>query len=188
MSGLAHPLTTGHVEVSNLSHGHQPSPTPARWAWLTDTYWYVPKANLPATLYNSSTGTLAPVLDQTVYHILGYREGYFWGQLVTQLGVSGTPSSSAMVGTVTPQGHILLNLVSTAGTTQGIGTMTKSHGQWTMENQMFTGSSSGIQVGHWAYMVQSHKGQKSWNSLPMAGVSVPTFLKNYSGPTPTPIA
>ena len=59
-----------------------------RWSWLANTYWYVPTSNLPAVLFNSSTGTLAPVSDQTVFQITGYRDGYFWGKAVTQLGSS----------------------------------------------------------------------------------------------------
>ena len=59
--------------------------------------------------------------------------------------------------------------------TEGYGTMVKKNGQWTMENQMFTGSSD-TQIGHWAYMVQTRPGMASWESLPSVNVSVPTFF------------
>ena len=118
------------------------APTVRRWSWLADTYWYVPTRNLPAVLFNSSTGTLAPVNDQTVFQITGYREGYFWGKTVTQLG-SSSASSSSLVGSVTPQGRVLLTFTATSSTsspsvTEGYGTMQRKAGQWTMENQMFT--------------------------------------------------
>jgi hypothetical protein len=80
------------------------SPTVARWSWLADTYWFVPVRNLPAVLYNSTTGTLQ------------------------------------------------------------------------MEKQMFTAPSETLQIGHWAYMVQTRPGMASWKSLPSVGESVPAFL------------
>ena len=157
----------------------------SRWAWLENTYWYVPKPNLPATIFNPGTGALGVVPDQTVYHISGYRGGYFWGETVAQLGQS-TPTSSALVGSVTPQGRVLLWFTSSSSAIPGYGVMTCQHGRWTMENQMFTNTSSGSQLGHWAYMVQTRPGMESWQSLPSAGVSVPTFLSYYSGPVPSP--
>lgn len=155
-------------------------PTVRRWSWLENTYWCVPPPNLPAVLYNSSTGALAPVQDQTVYHIVAYKNGYFWGQSATQLG-SSSPSYSTMLGSVTPEGRILLTFTSTGGSsspsiTEGFGEMQRKHGQWTMENQMFTAPNETLQIGHWAYMVQTHPGLRSWMTLPSAGVSVPTFL------------
>jgi hypothetical protein len=177
------------AEISALSHHGEsriPSPTPARWSWLANTYWYVPKQNLSAVIYDSSSGALVPVLDQTVYHISGYRNGYFWGETVAQFG-NGTPSSAALVGTVTPQGRVLLSFHSSDTVVTGYGQMTRKWGGWTMENQMFTQSSSGSQIGHWAHMVQTRPGMKSWASLPSVGVSVPTFMSHYSAPTPTPV-
>lgn len=162
-----------------------PRPTADRWSWLANTYWYVPTPNLDAVMYNPSTGTVAMVPDQTVYHISGYRSGYFWGETVTQIG-QGSPSSSALVGSVTPQGRLLLTFTSSTGTITGYGLMNRKHGVWTMENQMFTGN-SGTQVGHWAYMVPTRPGTASWRSLPSAGVSVPTFMSYYNAPTPNPV-
>jgi hypothetical protein len=181
--------------VANGSSGHPAattlSPTVKRWSWLANTYWYVPTRNLPAVLFNSSTGTLAPVSDQTVFHITGYREGYFWGKTVTELG-SSSASCSSMVGSVTPQGKVLLTFTQSSTSaspsiTEGFGTMQRKFGQWTMENQMFTSPGETLQIGHWAYMVQTRPGLSSWNSLPLAAVSVPAFLNQCSGCGPTPI-
>ncbi len=137
--------------VSTVRDSHHPSrypiaiavfPTAYRWSWLADTYWYVPTSNLSAVLFNSSTGTLAPVSDQTVYHITGYRDGYFWGKTVTQLG-SSSASCSSLVGSVTPEGKVLMTFTATSSSsspsiTEGFGTMQRKFGRWTMENQMFT--------------------------------------------------
>ncbi len=166
-------------------------PTVKRWSWLAGTYWYVPTSNLPAVLFNSSTGTLAPVSDQTVFHITGYRDGYFWGKTVTQLG-SSSASCSSMVGSVTPEGKVLLTFTQTSSSsspsiTEGFGTMQRKVGQWTMENQMFTSPSETLQIGHWAYMVQTHPGLPSWKSLPSAGISVPAFLSQCDGCGPQPV-
>jgi len=150
------------------------------WSWLANTYWYVPTSNLPAVLYNSQTGTVTPVSDQTVYHVVSYQNGYFWGDSVTQLG-SSSPAPSSMLGSVTPEGKILLTFTQTSGSTspsitEGYGKMQRKFGQWTMENQMFTSPAETLQIGHWAYMVRTRPGLSSWDSLPSAGVSVPAFL------------
>jgi hypothetical protein len=165
---------------SNTPAGPAAFPTAKRWAWLADTYWYVPTANLPAILYNGTSGGSTLVSDQTVFHVAGYSKGYFWGEAVTQLG-STSASSSSMVGSVTPEGQVLLTFTLTStnsspSITQGIGKMTRRFGQWTMENQMFTSPTEKLQIGHWAYMVQTRPGMPSWESLPYVGVSVPTFL------------
>ncbi|AMV36750.1 hypothetical protein [Planctomyces sp. SH-PL62] len=180
------PIANRAAEIASARHVAAPRVTAGRWSWLADTTWYVPTPNLSATIFDPASGALVPVLDQTVYHISGYRNGYFWGETVSQLG-SGEPTSSALVGTVTPQGRLLLSFSSSENVVQGYGQMTRKHGQWTMENQMFTLTSSGAQVGHWAYMVQTRPGMRSWNSLPSVGVSVPTFLSNYDRPGPSPI-
>jgi len=182
---VAHVQRRPVIQMATNHSGQNANVTPRRWQWLANTYWYVPKANLPAIIYNSGNGDVIPIQDQTVYHISGYREGYFWGETVAQYGATA-PSSSSVIGSVTPQGKLLLSFNSGSTIIQGIGTMTRKNGGWTMENQMFTGSTS-VQIGHWAYMVQTRPGMKSWNNLPFVNQSVPTFLSNYNLPKPTPV-
>lgn len=187
LSGLApHVQKLATIQAAN-QHGQKARDyTPRRWQWLADTYWIVPPKGLPAILFNAGNGKIAPVQDQTVYHITGYRDGYFWGETVAQYSNSGTPSSAAIIGSVTPEGKLMLNFVSPSGVTMGIGTMTFKRGAWTMENQMFTGTDTN-RIGHWAYMVQTKPGSKSFNNLPFVNVSVPTFLSNYNLPKPTTV-
>lgn len=178
-------------QARRLNSPRMIAPTAKRWSWLAHTYWFVPTANLPATIFNSSTGTLSPVSDQTVFEITGYRNGYFWGKTVTQLG-SASASSSMLVGSITPQGEVLLSFTSTGGgsspsVTQGYGRMRLKRGQWSMENQMFSPPTESFQVGHWAYMMQTRPGRPSWHSLPGSGLSVPAFLSQYEGSVPQPI-
>ena len=183
----ARPIPSASLSASSAavhsSHRAIAAPVAAtarRWSWLANTYWYVPTSNLPAVLYNSATGSLQAVSDQTVFHITGYGDGYFWGNSVTQLG-SGSASDSSMLGSVTPEGKVLLTFTSTStnsspSLTDGYGTMVRKFGQWTMENQMFTSPNETLQIGHWAYMLQTRPGMPSWYSLPGADVSVPVFL------------
>jgi hypothetical protein len=199
-AAIATARTTGPAQVQAALHQESSAaPTVARWRWLANTYWYVPPSNVPAVLLDTSNPTaplLVPVPDQTVFHITGYRDGYFWGVSVVQLGPSA-PVCSSMVGSVTPEGRVLLNFTpmessSGATVTEGIGHMTQKFGQWTMENQMFTSPGSQpsavqLQVGHWAYMVQTRPGLPSWNSLPSLGVSVPQFLSNCPSQGPQPV-
>lgn len=182
-----------HRHVHHVGHpaGMHAATTARRWSWLGGTYWYVPASNLSATLFDSGTGALLPVHDQTVFQITGYRAGYFWGKTAAQFD-SSTPSASSMVGSITPQGRVLLTFTSTGSTsgplvTEGYGQMVRHRGRWSMENQMFTSPSQSLQIGHWAYMMPTHPGSPSWNSLPLAGVSVPTFLAEAGGSAPQPI-
>lgn len=153
--------------------------TTDKWAWIKDTYWYVPTKNIPAYTYSPLKNSLATLSDQTVFHITGYANGYFWANVVVQSG-SNPISCQSLVGSVTPEGKVYLNfnvLPYTPGTapTIGFGAMVKKGGQWTMENQMSTGSNS-LQVGHWAYMLLTKPGDASWNSLPEVNMSVNSFL------------
>lgn len=182
-------------ETSNHSSSHPTkdavAPTAKRWSWLANTYWYVPTSNLPAVIFNSSSGTLAPVRDQTVFHITGYRSGYFWGKTVAQFG-SGSASCSSMVGSITPEGQVLLTFTPTGDTsspsvTEGFGMMRRKNGRWSMENQMFSPPNQSLQIGHWAYMTQTRPGLPSWDSLPSSGLSVPAFLSQCPGQGPQPI-
>lgn len=178
--------------------------TTTDWSWLANTYWIVPSPNLPAVLFSASSQELVPVSDQTVYHITGYQNGYFWGKNVGQLnGESALVSCSSLIGSVTPDGQVLLGFITTNtdGTSslqQGFGTMVKQGGkkshkkgkkknrkksqEWTMLNQ--TGTTS---FAHWAYMVQSQPGDASWDSLPGVGVSVEDFLAQCPGDGPQPV-
>ena len=149
------------------------------WRWLKGTTWYVPTTGLPAYVYVPAQNQIVPVQDQTVYTITGYRNGYFWGRTATKLGDNAVTCKS-LVGSVTPEGKIYLTFTNhpyTVGTeaTIGVGSMVPKIGQWTMANQMSTGSSA-VQVGHWAYMVQSKPGSASWYSLPGVNMSVQDFM------------
>lgn len=189
---------SGRIESAGHRDRSAVSQTSSHWSWLANTYWYVPSSNVPAVVLDTTNPTspaVLPLADQTVFHITGFRDGYFWGVTVAQLGASA-PSSSSMVGSVTPEGRVLL-LFSPVGSssgatmTEGIGRMVQEYGQWTMENQMFTSpgdqsSGESLDLGHWAYMVQTRPGLASWDSLPFVGVSVPQFLGNSTGQAPRP--
>ncbi len=153
--------------------------TVAKWKWLKGTTWYVPTNNLPAYIYYPSRNRLVPVSDQTVYTITGYRNGYFWGRTASQLNDNDVTCLS-LVGSVTPEGKVYLTFTQYpysrgVESTIGTGTMVSKNGQWTMENQMSTGSTS-AQIGHWAYMVQAIPNSAAWNSLPGVDVSVDEFM------------
>ena len=149
------------------------------WRWLNGTTWYVPSSGLPAYVYTPPNNTLTPVQDQTVYTITGYRNGYFWGRTAGQIGTNDV-SCMTLVGSVTPEGKIYLTFTPFPFSpgdepTIGIGTMVRRAGRWMMENQMSTGTPS-VQLGHWAYMVQTKPGTSSWYSLPGVNVSVTEFM------------
>lgn len=162
--------------------------TTRNWAFLADSYWYVPDKNLTAYIYDPAKNVVVTIADQTVFYIKNYSNGYFNGEVVGKL--LGQPAACmSVVGSVTPEGVVYLafnNLpyVDGAEPTIGLGRMVKKGAQWTMANQMSSGSPS-AQVGHWAYMVQSKPGDAAWQSLPGVNMSIPDFLNQCPDNVPT---
>src|SRR4051812_25873804 len=94
------------------------------WSWLSGTYWCVPPGDLPALQLDPDDATLSWVVDQTAWHITGYRSGYFWGVSATLLhepgaeaprrGPGSSPVSFTMLGTITAEGRIHLTFIPAA--------------------------------------------------------------------------
>jgi hypothetical protein len=159
-------------------------PNVTDWSTLVGTTWIVPKTNLPAVSFDPETQIITKTRDQTVYQITGYRDGYFWGPTAAKIG-NGPIACKSLVGSVTPQGEVLLMFTQQIGNgrtllNQGFGQMIRKNGEWTMQNQ--TGTDS---MAHWAYMVQSKPGDATWESLPGIGMSVEEFMSGCpAGPQP----
>jgi hypothetical protein len=161
-----------------------------RWQWLENTYWYVPADYLLALVSSPTRRSPIPASDQTVYHIVGYSGGYFWGPTaVTYTPPGGSsasgPSCLQLVGSVTPEGrlHLTFTLLPAGGKatsdsapTVGIGTMTPKQGAWSMENQMSTVAAGRVLLTHWAYMYQCKAAEHCFADLPDVALSIPEFL------------
>jgi len=180
------------------------------WSWLQDTYWYVPTASLPALQLDPDKCILNWVVDQTVWHITGYREGYFWGVSSTFIQHQGQdqtiraagsqPVSFSMFGSITPEGRIHLtfirqNRASSGSATVGIGRAilhqtledtavpqkpVPQPGDWSLEMQMSSGTRE--ETAHWAYMTPVKPGDPAWESLPGVALSVPDMLSQCQPP------
>ncbi|MFT3765146.1 MAG: hypothetical protein QM820_06470 [Minicystis sp.] len=84
------------------------------WDFLGDTYWYVTPPDLPALAFSPDDNVLTWRGDQTVWHISGVENGYFWG--VTSVIAfdpddadskrAGRPRHLSLVGTVTAGGQV----------------------------------------------------------------------------------
>lgn len=165
------------------------------WGWLADTYWYVTKADLPALQFDNGQSELSWRVDQTVWHVAGYRNGYLWGvtaamvvdagEEVPTRGPRSRPSHLALLGTVTPTGKVQLTFIPSGlmgSVTMGLGQMVERGGGWVFEMQMSTEGAGG-RVLHWANMVQTREGEESWSRLPGVGWSVPAMLEGAVYPT-----
>jgi hypothetical protein len=166
------------------------------WAWLEGTYWHVPTADLPAIQYDATRNTLSWIVDQTVWHITGYRDGYFWGACAVMLhdvgaevpdrGRGSRPTGLALFGSITPEGHVQLTFVvgaalTSRSATTGVGRAVEHEGGIALVMQMSTGNTE--RTAHWARMIQTKPGDPSWDSLPGAGLSVPQMLDGIEPPT-----
>ena len=164
------------------------------WAWLGDTYWYVPDPGLPALQLDPHDSALSWQVDQTVWHITGYKDGYLWGVTSVALhpagkemparGPGSRPAHFTLLGTITPSHRVQLTFVPSRGpgsATTGIGQMVQVHGAWGFEMQMSTERRES-RVLHWATMVQTREGEQSWNQLPGLPWSVPQMLEGATYP------
>jgi hypothetical protein len=170
---------------------------PSTWKWLAGTYWCVPPTSLPALRFDDGDDTLAWRVDQTVWHITGYREGYFWGVSATLLrdagevaperGPGSQPVGFTMVGSITREGRVYITFIpnSRGSNTIGIGRAVPHETLWSLEMQMSTGSSSQT-TSHWATMVRVRPGDPYWDSLPGFGISVPEMLEGLTAPEVAP--
>lgn len=154
-----------------------------QWNNLSGSYWYVPDQFLPALQMNATDTVPTSMIDQTVWQITGYRDGYFWGNCAALLYAAGTepgtPAGMRMVGSVTPTGQVYISFMpisqlGAAMSTLGIGCMKEKAGQWVFEMQMTSGVTD--IVAHWADMAQTKEGDPSWDQLPGTTYSVPDFL------------
>ena len=163
------------------------------WDFLANTYWYVPVADLPALQFSSDDNLLTWLGDQTVWHITGYKSGYFWGVCAAtffdegQANAEPPPSiqQSRIIGSVSANGNVLMNFVTSSGSREsivtGYGVMVNVDGQWAFQMQMSTGA-GGSQLLHWANMLQTKEGDTSFAKLPGVNYSVPDMLAGASYP------
>lgn len=165
------------------------------WSWLAGTYWYVPEPDLPALQLDVDGNTLSWLIDQTVWHISGYKSGYFWGVTAAVTYNAGEepptqgPASRighlTMLGTVLPNGQVQITFLSDSkrgSLTIGFGQMVKVGEAWAFEMQMSTGQGDN-RLLHWAHMVETHEGEASWSQLPGLDLSVPQMLEGASYPS-----
>lgn len=160
--------------------------TVATYKFLNNTIWFVPTETLPAAVLDVKYSILSPVIDQTVWFIDGYKDGYYKGRVVTQLFIPGSNGTTAgpaqclnLVGSITPDGKVLISFIdqgaiSAKGATVGIGTLTKKNKVWRFLMQMSTGSSK--LISHWSYMDRC-PGEKAkcYSKLPGTWMGVKEF-------------
>ena len=90
-----------------------------------------------------------------------------------------------MLGSVTPEGTILLTFIPTSGgsSTIGLGRIVPHGDRRAFEMQMSTGTGSQT-TAHWAFMVPVEPGDPNWDSLPgFSGLSVTEMLDGLEPPT-----
>ncbi len=163
------------------------------WDFLADTYWYVTPPDLPALQLSPDDSVLTWRGDQTVWHISGYENGYFWGVTAAVTFDPGEadgkraerPRHLSLVGTVTADGRVQITFIRgsrlSESVTTGFGQMTRVGEGWGFQMQMSTASGKN-QLLHWATMVQTKEGDASWQKLPGVDLSVPEMLRGATYP------
>lgn len=153
-----------------------------KWAWFKDTYWIVPKKGIYSVMHVQDGNKWVVTRGQTVFHIQDYFNGYWTGSVVVKLSKAKVTTCQFVLGQVTPEGDVYMTMFS-ADTGEivnnPLGSMVRKKGEWTMVNQMTGPSSDGTSsLSHWAYMVQSAKGDETYERLPFAKESIPEFMSS----------
>jgi hypothetical protein len=174
------------VAAAQAQSSGQAGAAAGQFRFLKNSKWYVPTETLPAAELKLTTGRVRALIDQTVWDIDHYRDGYFSGRSVAAFKYAatgepfGAPACSRLIGSVTPSGHVYIIFVddgqNTAfGAVRGIGTLTGSdQAGWRFEMQMSTGATS--VVAHWSYMDQCKPGEACEAQLPGSDLSLADFL------------
>lgn len=159
----------------------------ARWAWFEDTYWIVPQAGIYSVMHTLDPQVFAVTRGQTVFHIQDYFNGYWLGTVVVKLSKAEQVTCQWVLGQVTPRGDVYMTMYDpTTGAVKNnpVGRMEKQRGEWTMVNQMTAPTKGGGTLSHWAYMVQSAPGDRTYESLPFVQESIPDFMSSCPAAPP----
>jgi hypothetical protein len=161
------------------------------WKWLEGTYWYCAADSMPA-VQGQGTHSFGWVIDQTVWFITGYWDGYFWGVasvLLTKAGETPDPAGKkdmTFLASITPEGQVYIAFIRSAvASTVGTGRMTSHQEKPSFEMQMSSGPGAAVTL-HWAYMMQVRPGDPEWTCLPGTGVSVESMVSGIEPPAPVP--
>ncbi|MGI9197152.1 MAG: hypothetical protein ACR2KE_06780 [Candidatus Nanopelagicales bacterium] len=151
-----------------------------KWAWFKDTYWIVPKKGIYSVMHVQDGNKWVVTRGQTVFHIQDYFNGYWTGSVVVKLSRAKVTTCQFVLGQVTPEGNVYMTMFS-ADTGEivnnPVGSMVRKQGEWSMVNQMTGPSSDGTSsLSHWAYMMQSKKGDATYKNLPFVHQSIPDFM------------
>lgn len=174
-------LLTGLVATAAPAQAANGAGVYNSWSWFKNTYWIVPQAGIYSVLHTTDPNAFTVTRGQTVFHIQDYFNGYWLGTVVVKLSKAEQVSCQWVLGQVTPAGDVYMTMYDpTTGEEKNnpIGRMEKSHGAWTMVNQMTGPAKNGGTLSHWAYMVQSKKGDRSYDSLPFVNQSIPDFMSS----------
>lgn len=146
---------------------------------LTNSIWIVPKQTLKAFFIVNNITT--KVKDQTVWVIDSYDSGYFFGTSYTTL--NKTPQSKMkLIGSITPNGNVLISFYSGDSMVTGIGTFSEIGKEYKFLMQMSNIiSSDGMVQGltHWSYMESVTRTSYEYQNLPGVGISVPEFISLF---------
>lgn len=142
-----------------------------------DDTFIVPQKTLKAYLIDNNNYRV--VQDQTLWQIESFNNGYITGISYTML--DGVPfSKNNFVGSITPEGDVLINFYSSTSQTSGQGKLIKCK-KFLMQVGQVT-NLEGIVIGlvHWSYMIKVNPCDRLYHYLPGVGISVPEFISKFN--------
>jgi hypothetical protein len=136
----------------------------------------VPHKTLRAYLIENNN--YREVVDQTVWQIQSYDKGYITGISYTM--IDSTPfSKNNFVGSITPEGSVLINFYSSGSQTQGYGELIKCNKFLMQMGQITNLQGAVLGLAHWSYMIKVNPCDELYHHLPGVGISVPQFIAQF---------
>jgi hypothetical protein len=166
--------------ANGISYRTSNSADPYQYCFKNST-WIVPPQTLLAYLYDN--GSVTPAIDQTVWVISNYNQGYFSGVSDTAINNS-ILSQRYLIGSVTSEGKVYITFYNGTTTStdfvNGLGDLSvNSSGQCSFTMQMSSGQNGTSGLTHWSYMIPVNPGDYYYNNLPGTQMSVPQFLAQF---------
>lgn len=148
-----------------------------------NSIWIVPSSTLRAYLITGENEPKA-VIDQTVWIIDSYSNGYIFGTSYASLDRVPV-SKRKLIGSITPQGDVLIsfysdsdsNVITGSGKFEQRDRHRCKRDSWQFIMQM--NQVSTLTISHWSYMVRTSPRKETYHHLPGVGISVPEFIKKF---------
>lgn len=150
---------------------------------IENSIWILSPPNLLA--YENEDGISSQSIDQTVWLIDKFENGYFFGDAYVSINQKKL-SHLHLIGSVTSLGDVYITFypmngeVKQADVVTRIGKFEKVNGRYVFIMQMNSTKNKAAELSHLSYMINVQKGDDFYKNLPGENMSVREFLSQFA--------